>query len=63
MSSSVHYIALPFSHHLTGSFTGTRKYVPCLYVYNKIDSISLEEVNRLARQEHCIVISCEMNLK
>ncbi|KAG8935075.1 hypothetical protein FRC01_009115 [Tulasnella sp. 417] len=26
---------------------GTRKYIPCLYVYNKVDSISLEEVDRL----------------
>ncbi|KAG8906823.1 Developmentally-regulated GTP-binding protein 2 [Tulasnella sp. 403] len=41
---------------------GTRKYVPCLYVYNKIDSISLEEVNRLAHQENTVVISCELNL-
>jgi len=41
---------------------GSRKYLPCLYVYNKIDSISLEEVNRLAHLEHCVVISCEMDL-
>jgi len=41
---------------------GTRKYMPCLYTYNKIDSISLEEVNRLAHEDHTIVISCEMGL-
>ncbi|GAA6007973.1 hypothetical protein JCM11491_006561 [Sporobolomyces phaffii] len=41
---------------------GNRKYVPCLYVYNKIDSISLEEVDRLARQPHTCVISCELDL-
>jgi uncharacterized protein len=41
---------------------GTRKYIPCLYVYNKIDSISLEEVERLAKQDHSLVISCEMGL-
>jgi len=41
---------------------GSRKYLPCLYVYNKIDSISLEEVDRLARLEHSLVISCELNL-
>merc|ERR1711935_956449 len=29
---------------------GNRKYMSCLYVYNKIDQISLEEVDRLARQ-------------
>ncbi|XP_072337344.1 developmentally-regulated GTP-binding protein 2 isoform X2 [Scyliorhinus torazame] len=31
-------------------------------VYNKIDQISLEEVDRLARQLHSVVISCEMKL-
>ncbi|KAF8744879.1 Developmentally regulated GTP-binding protein, partial [Rhizoctonia solani] len=41
---------------------GTRKYVPCLYVYNKIDAISLELLNELAHQDHTLVISCEMNL-
>ncbi|KAF9569864.1 P-loop containing nucleoside triphosphate hydrolase protein [Agrocybe pediades] len=41
---------------------GTRKYMPCLYVYNKIDSISLEQVDKLARQPHTVVISCEMDL-
>jgi ribosome-interacting GTPase 1 len=39
-----------------------RIYMPCLYVYNKIDQISLEEVDRLARAEHNVVISCEMKL-
>ncbi len=28
--------------------------------YNKIDQISLEEVDRLSRQPHSIVTSCEM---
>ncbi|KAM0751526.1 P-loop containing nucleoside triphosphate hydrolase protein [Meredithblackwellia eburnea MCA 4105] len=41
---------------------GTRKYVNCLYCYNKIDSISLEEVDRLARQPNTVVISCELDL-
>ncbi|KAG8999509.1 Developmentally-regulated GTP-binding protein 2 [Tulasnella sp. JGI-2019a] len=41
---------------------GNRKYTPCLYVYNKIDSISLEEVDRLANQDNSVVISCEMGL-
>ena len=30
--------------------------------YNKIDQISLEEVDRLAREPHSVVISCEMHL-
>ncbi|KAF8357039.1 hypothetical protein PRIPAC_92034, partial [Pristionchus pacificus] len=41
---------------------GNRVYLPCLYVYNKIDQISIEEIDRLARKPHHIVISCEMNL-
>lgn len=60
---------------------GTRKYVPCLYCYNKvrfippqgpistelptgrqIDAISLEEVDRLAREPNTVVISCELDL-
>ncbi|XP_033117666.1 developmentally-regulated GTP-binding protein 2-like [Anneissia japonica] len=39
-----------------------RVYLPCIYVYNKIDQISIEEVDRIAHQPHCIVISCEMKL-
>jgi len=41
---------------------GNRVYMRCLYVYNKIDQISMEEVDRLARQEHTVVTSCNMNL-
>ncbi len=39
-----------------------RIYLSCLYVYNKIDQISLEEVNRIARQPHSLVVSCNMKL-
>ena len=28
---------------------GNRIYMPCLYVFNKIDQISLEEVDKIAR--------------
>ncbi|KAF7320181.1 Developmentally-regulated GTP-binding protein 2 [Mycena kentingensis (nom. inval.)] len=41
---------------------GTRKYIPCLYVYNKIDAISLEQMNKLAHTPNTVVISCEMDL-
>ncbi|CDO70221.1 hypothetical protein BN946_scf184942.g21 [Trametes cinnabarina] len=41
---------------------GTRKYIPCLYVYNKIDAISLERMDQLAREDHTVVISCELGL-
>jgi len=39
-----------------------RVYLPCVYVYNKIDCISLEEVDRLARVDHTVVISCAFKL-
>lgn len=32
-------------------------------VYNKIDSISLEQVDKIARSPQSLVISCEMELK
>lgn len=38
---------------------GNRKYIKCLYVYNKIDVVSIEDVDRLARMEHSTVIACE----
>jgi hypothetical protein len=41
---------------------GTRKYIPCLYVYNKIDAISLEQMDKIARSDNTVVISCELGL-
>ena len=41
---------------------GNRKYVKCLYVYNKIDTLSIEEVDDLARKPDSVVISIYMNL-
>ncbi|KAJ1912189.1 Ribosome-interacting GTPase 2 [Tieghemiomyces parasiticus] len=41
---------------------GNRKYVKCLYCYNKVDEISLEEVDRLAHEPNTVVVSCEQNL-
>lgn len=41
---------------------GNRKYIKCLYVYNKIDSLSIEEVDYLARQPYSVVISVYMKL-
>jgi len=41
---------------------GNRKYVKCLYVYNKADIASLEEVDALARKPHSVVISCNLKL-
>jgi ribosome-interacting GTPase 1 len=39
-----------------------RKYIKCLYVYNKIDSISLPFLDALAREPHTCVMSCELDL-
>lgn len=41
---------------------GNRRYVNCLYVYNKIDTISLERVDEIARRPNTVVISCEDEL-
>lgn len=41
---------------------GNRVYLPCIYVYNKIDQVSIEEVNRLAHQPFSVVVSCNMKL-
>lgn len=41
---------------------GNVKYLKCLYVYNKIDSITMEEVQRLASMPSTVVISAEMFL-
>lgn len=41
---------------------GNRKYIRCLYVYNKIDTLSIEEVDELARKSDSVVISIYMNL-
>ncbi|KAJ0406678.1 hypothetical protein ATCC90586_008095 [Pythium insidiosum] len=38
---------------------GNRKYIKCLYVYNKIDTVTIEDVDRLARLPHTTVIACE----
>lgn len=42
--------------------SGNRVYLPCLYVYNKIDCVSLEEVDRIAHLSHSVVISCGLEL-
>jgi ribosome-interacting GTPase 1 len=41
---------------------GNRKYVRCLYVYNKIDTLSIEEVDLLARLPDAVVISIHTDL-
>ena len=40
---------------LVDVIVGNREYKPCLYFYNKIDTITIEEVDKLARMPHSIV--------
>jgi ribosome-interacting GTPase 1 len=39
-----------------------RKYIKCLYVYNKVDSIGIPHLDELAREPHTVVMSCELDL-
>lgn len=39
-----------------------RSYVPCVYAYNKIDAVSLEETNRLAHEPFTTVCSANLDL-
>lgn len=41
---------------------GNRKYVKCLYVYNKIDTISIEDVDKLTSEETNAALSVHMQL-
>ncbi|PWA65284.1 GTP1/OBG, conserved site-containing protein [Artemisia annua] len=41
---------------------GNRKYMKCIYVYNKIDVVGIDDVDKLARQPNSIVISCNLKL-
>lgn len=38
---------------------GNRKFVKCLYVYNKMDMLSLAEVDEIARRPMSVVVSCQ----
>lgn len=39
---------------------GNREYKPCLYLYNKIDTVTIEEIDQLARMPHSLVGSVHM---
>eukprot|EP00434_Breviolum_minutum_P004445 symbB.v1.2.003918.t1/scaffold210.1/size302740/9 len=45
--------------------TAPRQYCRCIYVYNKIDMLSISQVDELARQPYSVVISVskELNLE
>ncbi|RMD43459.1 hypothetical protein DV735_g1679, partial [Chaetothyriales sp. CBS 134920] len=39
-----------------------RKYINCLYVYNKVDAVSLDFLDELAHEDNTVVMSCELDL-
>lgn len=41
---------------------GNRVYMKCLYCYNKIDTLTIEEMDALAREPNSVVISCTQGL-
>lgn len=41
---------------------GNRKYLKCLYLVNKVDTVMLDEVDRLARMPYTVVASAFMGL-
>ncbi|KII68440.1 Developmentally-regulated GTP-binding protein 2 [Thelohanellus kitauei] len=41
---------------------GNRVYLPALYVYNKIDRISIKDIDQIARKPRSVVISCNYRL-
>jgi uncharacterized protein len=40
---------------------GNREYKPCMYLYNKIDTVTIEEIDQLARMPHSVVGSVALN--
>ena len=41
---------------------GNRRYIRCLYVYNKIDVCSIEEIDEIARRPNSIPASAGLNM-
>lgn len=50
------------SDELVDVFEGNRVYLRCLYVYNKIDNITMEEVETISRLPNSVVISVHLRL-
>lgn len=49
----------PTIDELIDVVSNNRKYIPCVYVLNKIDQISIEELDILSRIPHAVPISAE----
>lgn len=57
----LHVRGVIIQHSFSISVYRTR-YVKCLYVYNKVDMISIEDMDKLAREQNSIVVSVHMKL-
>lgn len=47
---------------LIDAIEGNRKYLKCIFCYNKIDIVSIEEITELVKDEQNAAISVQMNL-
>lgn len=47
---------------LIDTLEGNRRYTKAIFVFNKIDTISIEELDKLSKEPHSIGISCNLNL-
>eukprot|EP00827_Trimyema_finlayi_P001394 TRINITY_DN1536_c0_g1_i2.p1 TRINITY_DN1536_c0_g1~~TRINITY_DN1536_c0_g1_i2.p1 ORF type:complete len:377 (+),score=129.18 TRINITY_DN1536_c0_g1_i2:51-1181(+) len=47
---------------MVDAIEGNRKYLKCLYVYNKIDQVSIEDVNIISHIENSVAITCQLKL-
>lgn len=59
------YEGSPKVYQMVGSFLVSLTYLLTafsLYVYNKIDQISLEHLDKLAREPYTAIMSCELDL-
>jgi small GTP-binding protein len=47
---------------LIDTLEGNRRYIKGLYVYNKADTVTMEDVDFLAKSKDSVVLSCRLNL-
>lgn len=50
------------NHGRAARLQGNRRYIKCLYVYNKVDMLSIEEVDEIARRPDSLPVSCYLEL-
>eukprot|EP00003_Mantamonas_plastica_P023038 TRINITY_DN403_c1_g1_i3.p1 TRINITY_DN403_c1_g1~~TRINITY_DN403_c1_g1_i3.p1 ORF type:complete len:447 (-),score=125.02 TRINITY_DN403_c1_g1_i3:12-1352(-) len=47
---------------LIDTILGNTVYIPCIYVYNKVDTITIEEVDEISRMPHSLCVSLVWDL-